>query len=149
VATILAALTNIARININESGILGRAYKVLEFQIGNEGYDPGNPSTPLTPDITLSDLPGVVFGPKAVTTAQLINVYVPQFFCVLEPLEAVGDISSIGLYAEFVYDPVGETAPGLGDGPLKGTKFFYAIGNFGRRSKSSLDTVELTIEVYS
>jgi hypothetical protein len=104
----------------------------------------------MTPDITLPDLPEVVFGPKTIESdSGLINVYVPQYKCKLLPLEAVGDISSIGLYAEFIFDPVGESSIGLGDGPLKGTKFFYAIGNYGRRAKSSLDSVNLTIEVYS
>lgn len=137
---ILASITDQGRSNLADLLQMGRAFTVTEFVTGGGGHDSGDPSVALTPDPSLTTLPGRTFGPKALTSKTLITPYCVKYVCDLDFLDAVGDLSNVGLIATFTYSPIPAD-------PLLGTKFLFAIGNFPLVVKTDAETRTINVEV--
>jgi len=138
--TVLAAITDRGRAAFADLTVNGTSFVVNQFEVGSGGHDVGNPIVALTPDTSLSELPSLTFGPEPIDEASLIeDLFTPEFFCVLEQNEAVGELSNIGLLATFIDAPANPS--------LVGTTFLFAIGNFPLRVKVDTEVVEFTVSV--
>jgi len=138
--TVLAAITDRGRAAFADLTVNGTSFVVNQFEVGSGGHDVGNPIVALTPDTSLSELPSLTFGPEPIDEASLIeDLFTPEFLCVLEQNEAVGELSNIGLLATFIDVPA--------DPSLEGTTFLFAIGNFPLRVKVDTEVVEFTVSV--
>jgi len=138
--TVLAAITDRGRAAFADLTVNGTSFVVNQFEVGSGGHDVGNPIVALTPDTSLSELPSLTFGPEPIDEASLIeDLFTPEFLCVLEQNEAVGELSNIGLLATFIDAPA--------DPSLVGTTFLFAIGNFPLRVKVDTEVVEFTVSV--
>jgi len=135
---VLAAVTDLGRQRLADQLITGRSFSIEDFSVGDGGHDPLNPTQALTPDPTLTILPGQFFGPVPVTAKSLVSIFCPRFDCVLGLSDAVGPISNIGLFATINFSPI------FGD-PLVGTSFLFAIGNFPLRVKTDTETLEIRV----
>jgi hypothetical protein len=144
VISLVAVVTEIGRNRIADMCISGRGFQITKFCVGNGGHDPGDPTTPLSPDPTVSTLPGLTFGPKDLViqnppyTGILVTPFCPQFQGLLDYTEANGEISDIGLIGKIVYSPIS------GD-PLLGSEFLFAYGNRPLVTKSDLDQFVINI----
>lgn len=136
--SVKAAITDRGRAAFADLTVNGTSFAVTSFKVGNGGHDVGNPIIALTPDTSLSDLPGVTFGPEPVDEAGLPDLFTPTFLCTLQQNEAVGELSNIGLFATYPEDV---------DPDLAGTSFLFAIGNFPLRVKVDTEVVEFTVSV--
>ena len=136
--SVKAAITDRGRAAFADLTVNGTSFAVTSFKVGNGGHDVGNPIIALTPDTSLSDLPGVTFGPEPVDEAGLPDLFTPTFLCTLQQNEAVGELSNIGLFATYPADV---------DEDLAGTSFLFAIGNFPLRVKVDTEILELLISV--
>jgi hypothetical protein len=124
----------------SEQETTGKAFVVTAFALGNGGHDPANPSLRLSPDPLLTELPEVVFGPKATSSFDFANSRCPTWDCTLGYDEGVTKFSSVGLYAQVVYSPVE-------DDPELNTLFLFAVVNFAQRSKTDGTVLTLRIGV--
>jgi hypothetical protein len=136
--SVKAAITDRGRAAFADLTVNGTSFAVTSFKVGNGGHDVGHPIIALTPDTSLSDLPGVTFGPEPVDEANLPDLFTPTFLCILQQNEAVGELSNIGLFAMYPDDV---------DPDLAGTSFLFAIGNFPLRVKVDTEVVEFTVSV--
>jgi hypothetical protein len=136
--SVKAAITDRGRAAFANLTVHGTSFAVTSFKVGNGGHDPGNPIIALTPDTSLSDLPGVTFGPEPVDESELPDLFTPTFLCVLQQNEAVGEVSNIGLFATYPDDV---------DPDLAGTSFLFAVGNFPLRVKVDTEIVEFMVSV--
>jgi hypothetical protein len=141
--SVKAAITDRGRAAFANLTVTGTSFAVTEFKVGNGGHDGGNPIIALTPDTSLSELPGVTFGPEPADESDLPDLFTPTFLCVLQQNEAVGELSNIGLYATY---PTDEEFPSI-DPELAGTSFLFAIGNFPLRVKVDTEVVEFLVSV--
>ena len=130
--TINAAITDLGRAAFADLTVNGTSFAVNEFEVGNGGHDPSNPITALTPDISLTELPGLTFGPEPIDETSLDDLFTPTFLCVLAQNEAVGELSNIGLFA--TYTATSES-------------FLFAIGNSPLRVKVDSEAVEFLVSV--
>jgi hypothetical protein len=123
--------------------LYGYGYKIEYFVLGAGGHDPGNPmlALPLNTDVT--ELPAQFFGPEPVDVAELVNATCPRFTCIVQPGEAVGGISNIGLIGTIVYVPSG-SPPGA---PTVGDTFLHSISNFPLRYKLSSSRETFTVSI--
>lgn len=137
---IVASITDTARSNFANMLAEGRAFTITDFVTGEGGHDPGDPAVALTPDPTVLTLPQQTFGPKAMSDKELISPFCVEYTANLEPLEAVGPLSNVGLIATFTFSPI----PG---DPLLGTQFLFAVGNFPLQIKTDSESKEITIQV--
>lgn len=137
---IVSALTDTARAKFADMLNTGRAFTVTSFVTGEGGHDISDPAVALTPDPASATLPDQTFGPKAVTSKSLISPYCVEYICNLDLLEAVGELSNIGVIATVTYSPI------LAD-PLLGTTFLFAIGNFPLHVKTDTETIEIRVTV--
>ena len=138
--TVLAAITDQGRAAFADLTVNGTSFVVNLFEVGNGGHDVGNPIVALTPDTTLNDLPSVTFGPEPIDESSIPgDLFTPEFLCVLQQNEAVGELSNIGLLATVVSAPA--------DPASEGTTFLFAIGNFPLRVKVDTEVVEFTVSV--
>ena len=137
--SVKAAITDRGRAAFANLTVNGTGFAVTAFKVGKGGHDVGNPIIALTPDTSLSDLPGVTFGPEPVDEASLPDLFTPTFLCVLQQNEAVGELSSIGLFATYPSD--------ANDPDLADTSFLFAIGNFPLRTKVDTEVVEFVVSV--
>ena len=138
--TILAAITDKGRAAFADLTVNGTSFVVDQFEVGSGGHDPGNPIVALTPDTSLAELPNITFGPEPIDESGLPNdLFTPEFTCILQQNEAVGEFSNIGLLATYVSAPA--------DPSLVGTTFLFAIGNFPLRVKVDTELIELTVSV--
>jgi len=138
--TVLAAITDRGRAAFADLTVNGTSFVVNQFEVGSGGHDVGNPIVALTPDTSLSELPNLTFGPEPIDEASLPeDLFTPEFLCVLQQNEAVGELSNIALIATFIEAPA--------DPSLVGTTFLFAIGNFPLRVKVDTEVVEFTVSV--
>jgi hypothetical protein len=137
---IIASITDTGRANLANLLAVGRAFRITSFVTGEGGHDPGDPAVALTPDPTVTALPSQSFGPKAISSATLINPFCVEFLCSLGNLDAVGSLSNIGLIATFTYSPIPSD-------PLVGTTFLYAVGNFPLQVKTDAETKAISLQV--
>ncbi len=138
--TVLAAITDQGRAAFADLTVNRTSFVVNQFEVGSGGHDPGNPIVALTPDTSLSELPNLTFGPEPIDESGLPgDLFTPEFLCILQQNEAVGELSNIGLLATYVSAPA--------DPDLVGTTFLFAIGNFPLRVKVDTEVVEFTVSV--
>jgi len=137
---IVASLTDLARSKFADMLQMGRAFTVTDFVTGENGHDPGDPAVALTPDPTVTTLPGQTFGPKSIASKTLVSPFCDSYLCHLDFLDAVGPLSNIGLIATFTYSPI------LGD-PLVGTSFLMAIGNQPLIVKTDALSLDFDIQI--
>lgn len=138
--TILAAITDRGRAAFADLTVNGTSFVVNQFEVGNGGHDVGNPIVALTPDTSLAEVPGLTFGPEPIDESGLPgDLFTPEFLCIVQQNEAVGELSNIGLRATIVDSPA--------DPSLEGTTFLFAIGNFPLRVKVDTEVVEFSVSV--
>ena len=138
--TVLAALTDKGRAAFADLVVNGTSFIVNQFEVGDGGHDVGNPIVALTPDTSLSELPGLTFGPEPIDDASLPgDLFTPEFLCALQQNEAVGELSNIGLLATYITAPANPS--------LVGTTFLFAIGNFPLRTKVDTENIEFTVSI--
>jgi len=137
---IIATITDTARSKFAEMLQMGRSFTITEFVTGEGGHDTGDPAIALTPDPTATILPLQSFGPKTITSKLLISPFCVEYLTNLDPLEAVGPLSNVGLIARFTYSPIG------GD-PLLGTSFLFAIANFPLIVKTDAEARAISVQV--
>lgn len=137
---IVSALTDTARAKFADMLNVGRAFTITSFVTGEGGHDTSDPAVALTPDPANTTLPDQTFGPKAITSKSLISPYCVEYVCNLDLLEAVGELSNIGVIATVTYSPI------IAD-PLVGSTFLFAIGNFPLHVKTDTETIEIRVTV--
>jgi hypothetical protein len=138
--SVKAAITDRGRAAFADLTINGSSFIVNQFEVGNGGHDVGNPIVALTPDTSLGTLPGITFGPEPIDEAAFTaDIYTPEFTCILQANEAVGELSNIGLLARYLTAPANPA--------LVGTSILFAIGNFPLRVKVDTEVVEFTVSV--
>lgn len=138
---IISTLTDLGRQHLADMSVNGTSFIIQTFTMGNGGHDTGNPSVALTPDPSLDYLPDQFFGPKEIEESLFISPTCPAFNCEVTELEAVGELSNIGLWARVVWYPDCEHPPCLGE------PFLYAVGNFPLRVKTDVDDLLLQISI--
>lgn len=143
-ADFLVSLTKRGRELEAQQLLHGYGFKVGYYVLGAGGHDPGNPTITLPLATDVPQLPLQFFGPEPIDTRELISPTCPKFTCVVQPGEAVGGISNLGLIAEITYIPPGSPS----DAPNLGDTFLYALTNFPLRFKvsSSRETFTVTIK---
>lgn len=120
-----ALVTNLAKQYTARCWAYGTSYRVKYFEFSAGGHDPSDDTTALAPDAGATILNGtVLFGPEAIDSLEWDSVTCPIFVCTIEQGEYAGDLSSIGLIAEFVY-----VDPSDPDPPVLGTQFLFAVYN--------------------
>lgn len=102
---IVVSLTNQARQMEAQALLYGYGYQISTFVIGSGGSDPGDPTLALPLNLNADTLPGQFYGPVEIDNAALISPTCPQWTCILQPGEAVGNVSNIGLIATVVFIP--------------------------------------------
>ncbi len=137
--TLIASVTNLGAQREARSLETGKSFRITHFELGSEGHDPDDPLSALTPDASLTETPGRVFGPEPVDSVDYISLTCPFWTCLVGNAEANGSaISSVTLIATIIHngnDPVDE----------EGVTFPYAIANFPRVPKTVAD--EWTLEI--
>lgn len=136
---VVATITDTARTafaTMLESGI---AFTITDFVTGNKGHDQADPAIALSPNPADTTLPGQTFGPKTITSKSLISPFCVEYIADLEDIEAVGELSNLGLQATYTFDP---TPAGL-----VGQTFLFAISNFPLRVKTDAETITFAITV--
>ncbi|KKM84338.1 hypothetical protein LCGC14_1300190 [marine sediment metagenome] len=130
-----ALVTTLAKQHTARSWAYGSSFQVKYFSISAGGHDPTDPTTALAADASAVAIPGVVlFGPEAIDSITWESITCPTFVCTLDQGEYTGELSSVGLIAEFVYADASDPDP-----PLVGDQFLYAIYNRPRVSLTSTD----------
>jgi len=138
---VTAVITDTAQARHAQQTITGKSFKVVGFVLGSEGHDPLDPLVALTPDPTLTEIPGQVFGEESVDGSGYLTTTCPYWTCILEFSEAVGaSVSSLGLIAEIVFN---------GDDPIDeiGDHFLYAVANTPLNVKTSNDRYTFTVGI--
>lgn len=138
--TLIAELTNEGRKRFADMTINGRSFIIEEFETGEGGHDPYNPSVPLTPDVSVTTLPLLTFGPKAIFSKQLLSLFTAEIVCKLTATEAVGTLSNIGLLARINYSPIALD-------PLLNTKFLFALANLPMQNKLAGETRDFNLVI--
>ncbi len=134
-----AVLTNEARRRTGEMWAYGTSFQVLYFSVSEGGHDPGDPTTGIAVDPAATTMPGTpFFGPEAIDEILWFNDVCPTFRCRVDSGEIVGNMSSIGLYADVVF--VGPPRPvGAPVAPVLGYRFLYAVYNRPRLTLTATD----------
>lgn len=84
----------------------GYGFTVNYFVLGSGGHDPGNPTLALPLDTDVIELPQQFFGPEPIDLVTLVTTTCLEFTCVVQPGQAVGGISNLGLIATMLYNGV-------------------------------------------
>jgi hypothetical protein len=138
----LAVLTNEAKRRIVDMWEFGKSYQVKFFAVSAGGHDPSDPETAVAVDPASTDMPGVItFGPENIDNIERKSDDCPVFVCRIEPGELTGSISSVGLFAEIVFngtDPINEL----------GVTFLYAVYNRPLFPSTGTDQLEFRISVF-
>jgi hypothetical protein len=136
-AIVKAELTNEARKRFANMAVTGRSYLIEQFETGEGGHDPANPTLSLTPDVSLTELPQKSFGPKAiqVTDKVLTDMFTVKVTITLAETEAVGPLSNIMLIARINSSPIPN------DSELN-TTFPFAVANMPMQNKLAGETKE-------
>jgi hypothetical protein len=138
--SIIASITDKGRSALADLLQSGVAFTVTDFVTGGGGHDSGDPQVALTPDPALTTLPGQTFGPKPLTDKILVTPYCVRYVCDLDFLEAVGNLSNIGLIATYTYSPIPND-------PIVGTNFLFAVGNSPLVVKTDAEQRTINVEV--
>ncbi len=122
----IAIPTNEAKQRIALMTMYGTSFRVKYFGITDAGHDPNDPRIALAVDPADTQMPGgtPLFGPEPVDDYVLRSDYCPVYVCKILTGEYVGEMSSIGLFAEIVY-----VDPSDPDPPSLGYQFLYAVCN--------------------
>jgi len=138
---VTAVVTNTARQRHAQQLVTGKSFQIKYFVVGSEGHDPSDPLVALSPDPSLTELPGTVFGEEPVDGSGYLSSTCPYWTCIVEMAEAVGaQVSSIGLVAEIIdngTDPINEV----------GTTFLYALANMPLAVKTSNAQFTFTVGI--
>ena len=118
----------------------GRSFVVEQFETGEGGHDPGNPTVALTPDVSITELPLQTLGPKAIDSKTLPDPFTALYVCKLTGAEAVGTLSNFLLIARINFSPIPSD-------PLVNTFFAYAIANLPMQNKLAGEEKEFDIYV--
>lgn len=137
---IIATVTDLGRQRMAEMLTEGKSFSVNQFEVGEGGHDPLDPTIARTPDPSLTSCPDSVFGPEPIDTSFLSSQFCPEFVCRLEADEAVAPLSNICLIGEIVYSPEE-------DDPDVGSTFLFAIGNYPLRVKTDSEDLEYRVTV--
>lgn len=130
-----ALVTTLAKKNTARMWAYGTSFRVKYFEISAGGHDPTDPTTALAADAAATSTPGtVLFGPEPIDSVDWESIIRPVFVCTLEQGEYTGELSSVGLIAEFVYVDASDPDP-----PIVGEQFLYAIYNRSRINLTSTD----------
>jgi hypothetical protein len=138
--TLVAELTTEGRKRFADMTVNGRSFIIEEFETGEGGHDPMNPSVALTPDVSVTELPLLTFGPKGIYSKTLPTNFTAQLVCKLTATEAVGTLSNIGLLARINYSPIPLD-------PLVNTKFLFAIANLPMQNKLAGETRDFNLVI--
>ncbi len=132
--TVIATVTDAGRNRIADSLRTGKSFVINRFSVSDGGHSPSDPTVAIAPDPTAVLCPSgtTSYGPVAINASTLVSAFCPQFTCVLNLGDANGPISSLCLFAEFVYS---ETP---GD-PDIGQSFLFAVANFPLKTKTPAD----------
>jgi len=84
----------------------GYGFTVNYFELGSGGHDPGNPTLALPLNTDVTELPQQFFGPEPIDLVTLVTTTCLEFTCVVQPGQAVGGISNLGLVATMLYNGV-------------------------------------------
>jgi hypothetical protein len=116
-----AEVTTRARMLIARGSTDGTAIKVVDFGVGQGGFDTNDyrAALPVNPDAASLDDPVLLSEP--IDYYEQPNVSCRSFYCLLEAGEANYCLGEIGLWAEVVYSPIAAEI---------GTTFLFAIGHF-------------------
>lgn len=113
----------------------GSGYKIKYFGISASGHDPNDPSIALAVDPSATVMPGgaPLFGPELIDEYKFQADYCAVYVARIEESEYIGDLSSIGLFAEVTaqLDP---------SDPPVGTQFLAAVYNRPLLSIISIDS---------
>lgn len=130
-----ALVTTLAKQHTARMWAYGTSFQVKYFEISAGGHDPTDPTTALAADPAATSIPGTtLFGPEAIDDITWESIICPIFQCVIEQGEYTGELSSVGLIAEFVYVDASDPDP-----PSVGEQFLYAIYNRSRVNLTSTD----------
>lgn len=139
--TLIASVTNTGRQRHANQLLNGKSFQITHFEAGSEGHDPGDPLVAIPPDPSITELPGIVFGPEPVDSSGLLSPTCPFWDATIETSEANGTyISSIALIATIVYNGI-DVVDEVGD------QFIYAVAHFPRNPKTSADRMDFVIGV--
>lgn len=138
--SIIASVTDKGRSALADLLQSGVAFTITHFVTGGGGHDAGDPNVALTPEPSLITLTGQTFGPKAITSKQLVTAFCVEYTCELDFLEAVGSLSNIGLIATYTYSPIPND-------PIVGTSFLFAVGNSPLVVKTDAEQRSMKIQV--
>jgi hypothetical protein len=141
-STIIAAVTDIGRVRLTDMLINGRGFIIDKFVVGNGGHNPSDTTRALTPDISVTVLPGLKYGPVDIQDKSIIGAYCPDFYIEIVTTDYVGEISNIGLIGTITYVP-----SGINPTPAVGTQFLFAVGNRPLLNKTAVDTFESNIAI--
>jgi len=130
-----ALVTTLAKQHTARMWAYGSSFQVKYFEVSAGGHDPTDPTTALAADASAVSLPGLVlFGPEPIDDVTWSSITCPTFVCTIEQAEYTGELSSVGLIAEFVYADASDPDP-----PTVGERFLFAIYNRPRVSLTSTD----------
>lgn len=140
----VVSLTSLGRQMEAQQLLYGYGFRIDYYVLGAGGHDPGNPTVALPLNIDVTSLPGQFFGPQPIDIKELVTATCPQFTCIVQPGQAVGGISNLGLIATVLSVPSGSPV----SAPTVGSTFLYAIVNYPLRYKvaSSRETYVVSIK---
>lgn len=139
---ILALVTTSGKTRIADMLATGKSFRVGYFRLGDGGYDLLDPTLPITPDPSATDVYGTPGGvlTKVIQSVGLQSPTCPVFTCVAAAGEGTGPIGSIGLLGEIVYSPI----PG---DPEIGLKFLFALATMPLRVKVPLEVFTFNVGI--
>jgi len=130
-----ALITTLAKQYTARMWAYGSSFQVKYFVVSAGGHDPLDPTTALAADASATSIPGtVLFGPEPIDSIEWTSITCPTFVCTIDQGEYTGELSSVGLIAEFVYAGASDPSP-----PTPGDQFLYALYNRPRVSLTSTD----------
>lgn len=140
--TVIATVTDQARNRIADSLLTGKSFRLNAFSVSDGGHSPGDPTVALAPDPTavLCPTSTTSYGPVAINASTLVSAFCPQLTCVLNLGDANGPVSSLCVFAEFIYS---ETP----NDPDIGQSFLFAVANFPLKVKTSFDVWSFNVLV--
>ncbi len=104
---VIATITDIANERQRDAWLYGKAIKVVGFVLSDSGVDPLNPALALAVDPAITEAPTpVVFGPKAISGASLVESDCPIYECFLDYGDALLPYSQLTLLAAVLWSPI-------------------------------------------
>lgn len=139
---ILALVTTQGKARLADMLVTGKSFKINVFKLGDGGYDTLDPTLPITPDPSRTDVYGTPGGvlTKAISSVGLQSPTCPVFTCIAAAGEGTGPIGSIGLYGTIVYSPIS------GD-PEIGTTFLFALATMPLKVKVPLEVFTFNVGI--